>query len=173
VTALLTRTAVDANASTGCRTCPLGRDRYTGFGRVDVTSALQALDGLLPGRDRYEPNDDAGLNATKLYTQSRIDATLDFWDDQQDVYRVRLRKGQRMYAGLTGPPRTDVNLMLWAPGTTRVDDLRRQSMRVTQSARPGPREWLAYRATRGGFYYLQIKMASVGTGRYRLRIVKT
>jgi subtilisin family serine protease len=173
VTALLTRTAVDANASTGCRACPLGRDRYTGFGRVDVTSALQALDGLLPVRDRYEPNDDAGPSATKLYAQTRIDATLDFWDDQQDVYRVRLRKGQRMYAGLTGPPRTDVNLMLWAPGTTRVDDLRRQRMRVTQSARPGPREWLAYRATRGGFYYLQIKMASVGTGRYRLRIVKT
>jgi Subtilase family len=172
VTALLTRTAVDARAATGCRACPLGRDRFTGWGRLDVTSALAQLDGVLPPRDRYEPNDDAGARATRLFAQTRIDATLDFWDDQQDVYKIRLRRGQRMYVGLTGPPRTDVNLMLWRPGTTHVDDLRRQHRRVTQSARPGPREWLAYRAPRAGLYYLQVKIASVGAGKYRLRIVK-
>ncbi len=173
VTALLTRTAVDAKASTGCRTCPLGRDRFTGWGRLDIASALEQLGGVVPQRDRYEPNDDAGARATRLYSQSRVDATLDFWDDQQDVYKVRLRRGQRMYVGLTGPPRTDVNLMLWRPGTTHVDDLRRQHRRLTQSARPGPREWLAFRARETGLFYLQVKMASGGAGRYRLRIVKT
>ena len=137
VVALLTRTAVDANASTGCRTCPLGRDRYTGFGRVDVTSALQALDGLLPGRDRYEPNDDAGPAYRALYpVADRRDARL--LGRPAGRLPRPAAEGQRMYAGLTGPPRTDVNLMLWAPGTTRVGPLRRQSMRVTQSARPGP-----------------------------------
>ena len=135
--------------------------------------ALQQLDGIVPARDQYEPNDDAGSSATRLFAQTRVDATLDFWDDQQDVYKVALRAGQRMYVGLTGPPRTDVNLMLWRPGTTHVDDLRRQHRRLTQSARPGPREWLAYRASRSGLYYLQVKMASAGAGRYRLRIVKT
>jgi subtilisin family serine protease len=173
VTALLTRSAADAKASNGCAACPLGRDRLTGWGRLDVASALQQLDGIVPPRDRYEPNDDAGSSATRLFSQTRVDATLDFWDDQQDVYKVALRAGQRMYVGLTGPPRTDVNLMLWRPGTTHVDDLRRQHRRLTQSARPGPREWLAYRARRGGFYYLQVKMASVGSGKYRVRIVKT
>jgi len=44
---------------------------------------------------------------------------------------------------------------------------------VTQSARPGSREYLAYRATRGGLYYLQVKIASAGGGRYRLTVVKT
>jgi serine protease len=173
VTALLTRSAVDAKASNGCAACPLGRDRFTGWGRLDVASALEQLNGVMPSRDRYEPNDDAGARAARLYAQRRIDATLDFWDDQQDVYKVALRRGQRMYVGLTGPPRTDVNLMLWRPGTTHVDDLRRQHRRLTQSARPGPREWLAFRAPRAGLYYLQVKMASAGSGRYRLRIVKT
>ena len=173
VTALLTRSAADAKASNGCAACPLGRDRLTGWGRLDVTSALQQLDGIVPARDRYEPNDDAGASATRLFSQTRVDATLDFWDDQQDVYKIALRAGQRMYVGLTGPPRTDVNLMLWRPGTTHVDDLRRQHRRLTQSARPGPREWLAYRARQRGLYYLQVKMASVGSGKYRIRIVKT
>jgi hypothetical protein len=173
VTALLTRTAVDARAATGCRACPLGRDRFTGWGRVDVTSALQQLAGVLPPRDRYEPNDDAGARATRLFRQTRVDATLDFWDDQQDIYKVRLRRGQRIYVGLTGPPRTDVNLMFWRPGTTHVDDLRLQHRRLTQSARPGPREWLKFRAKRAGLYYLHVKMASAGSGRYRLRIVRT
>jgi subtilisin family serine protease len=174
VTALLEQTAVDVNAARGCKGCPLGRDRFTGWGRVDVTSAIENLTGQLPPRDRYEPNDEAGNRATRIYGRSRrLEATLDYWDDQQDVYAVRLHKGQRMYAGLIGPPRTDVNLVLWRPGTREVDDLRLQRMRVRQSARPGPREYLAYRAKRTGLYYLQVKMASAGSGSYRLTVVKT
>jgi hypothetical protein len=174
VTALLQQTAVDVNAARGCKGCPLGRDRYTGWGRVDVTSALGQLRGQLPPRDRYEPNDDAAGRSTRIFGQRRrLEATLDYWDDQQDVYAVRLRKGQRVYAGIIGPPRTDVNLVLWPPGTIRVDDLAQQHLRVRQSARPGPREYLAFRAKRRGLYYLQVKMASGGTGRYRLTIVKT
>jgi subtilisin family serine protease len=173
VTALLEQTAVDVNPARGCATCPRGRDRFTGWGRVDVTAALENLT-LLPPRDRYEPNDEAGSRATRIFGRSRrLEATLDYWDDQQDVYAVRLVKGQRMYAGLIGPPRTDVNLVLWQPGTTEVDDLRLQRLRVRQSARPGPREYLAYRAQRTGLYYLQVKMASAGSGSYRLTIVKT
>ena len=78
-----------------------------------------------------------------------------------------------MYAGLVGPARTDVNLVLWRPGTTAVDDLRSQKRRLTQSARPGAREYLAYRARGSGLYYLQVKIASAGGGRYRLMLVKT
>jgi len=174
VSALLVGSADDVNAARGCRTCPAGRDRYTGWGRLDVSSALGLLAGQLPPRDRYEPNDDAGPRAVQVYgRRTRIEATLDFWDDQQDVYGVFLRKGQRVYAGLMGPPRTDVNLVLWRPGTVGVDDLRHQRRRVTQSAHPGPREFLAYRAPRAGVYYLQVKMSSAGAGRYRITLVKT
>ena len=173
VMALLERTASDSRASSGCKGCPLGRDRFTGWGRLDVTAALQQLDGAVPAPDLYEPNDDAGRHAVRLFGASkRAEATLDFWDDQQDVYAIRLRKGQAMYAGLRGPPRTDVNLILWPPGTTSVDDLSKQELRVEESARPGAREYLGYRATRTGLHYLQVKIASAGAGRYRLRIVK-
>ena len=171
---LLERYAVDVNAANGCKACPPRRDRYTGWGRLDIAAALKGLDGPIPSRDRYEPNDEAAGRAVQIFgKQRRLEATLDYWDDQQDVYAVRLKRGQRMYAGLVGPARTDVNLVLWRPGTTAVDDLRAQTRRVTQSARPGAREYLAYRAKRGGLYYLQVKIASSGGGRYRLTIVKT
>jgi hypothetical protein len=173
VVALLERTAVDSRAASGCKPCPLGRDRFTGWGRLDVTQALQQLEGPLPARDQYEPNDDAGPRAVQLFGWSkRVEAALDFWDDQQDVYAIQLRKGQRMYAGLRGPPRTDVNLVLWKPGTLAVDDLSRQELRADQSARPGPREYLAFRAPSAGLYYLQVKIATAGSGPYVLNIVK-
>ena len=35
----------------------------------------------------------------------RIKATVDFWDDQDDVYAIRLRKGQAVYLGLTAADR--------------------------------------------------------------------
>jgi hypothetical protein len=41
-----------------------------------------------------------------------------------------------------------------------------------QSARPGPREYLSYRAPRTGTYYVQVKLGSRGAGRYKLVIVK-
>ena len=46
-------------------------------------------------------------------------------------------------------------------------------MRLTQSTRDGANEALSYRATAGGWYYVQVKMAAPGSGRYSLRLVKT
>jgi hypothetical protein len=174
VTALLQRTAVDANAATGCRACPLQRDRLTGWGRLDVTAAVQALGGQLPLRDRLEPNDDAGAQAVQLWgNRSRVDATLDFWDDQNDVYAIRLERGQRLFVSVVGPRGADVNLVLWRPGTKAVEDLRRQDLRARQSARPGSSEHVAYRAPRAGVYFAHVKMATANAGRYRLTLVKT
>src|SRR5207247_6098597 len=172
VTYVLERSAVDGKPSTGCSACPFGRDRYTGWGRLDVTAALQNLDTSLPV-DKYESNDDAGKQAFPRWgVRRRIQATLDYWDDQDDVYSIRLRKGQRLFAGVLGPPSTDTNLVLWLPGTRAVEDFRHQDFRARESARPGPNEHLSYRATRSGTYYLQVKMATAGSGRYRLSVVK-
>ena len=175
VAALLERTAVDATAENGCRECAALRDAYTGWGRLDVTAAVQALEGPLPPRDRYEPNDDAGeQQATTLWGSiRRIEATLDYWDDQTDVYRVKLRRGQAVYASVRGPVRTDTNLLLWRPGTTDVDDLGKQDLRARQASRPGPRQQLGYRARKTGWFYVQVKLASPGSGGYRLTVVKT
>ncbi len=173
VTALLTRTARDVNAATGCTSCPLQRDALSGWGRLDVTSALRALSGPIPARDRLEPNDDAGALAPMLWGQSRRqEATLDFWDDQSDVYGIRLKKDQPVYVSVRGPAGTDTNLILWKPGTRHVDDLASLSLVAHQSARPGPREWLSYSAPRAGTYYVQVKLGSRGAGRYKLVVVK-
>jgi hypothetical protein len=102
----------------------------------------------------------------------RVEATLDFWDDQSDVYAIKLRKRQPVFVSLRGPGGTDANLILWQPGTQRIDDLRSLHLVAKQSARPGPREWLQYRAPRAGTYYVQAKLSSRGSGRYRLTIVK-
>ena len=175
VTALLTRSAVDAAAATGCRQCPTGRDELTGWGRLDVTAALQnALSGPAFPVDGFEPNDDAGKRAYTLWgSRRRLTATLDYWDDQNDVYRIYLRRRETLYVSLVGPPRTDATLALWGPGTYEIDDLAQQEMRVRLSSRPGPNEHLAYRAPRAGFYYAHVKLtAEGGPGAYRLSVVK-
>jgi subtilisin family serine protease len=173
VTALLTRTARDVSAATGCRGCPLQRDALTGWGRLDVTAALRQLSGQIPAKDRLEPNDDAGDRAVMLWGQTRkLEATLDFWDDQNDVYAIRLRRGQPVYLSVRGPAGHDTNLILWKPGTTHVDDLASVRRVARQSARPGPREYLSYRAPKAGIYYVQVKLGARGAGRYKLVIVK-
>jgi hypothetical protein len=174
VTAILPGTARDVRPGTGCRACSFRRDALTGWGRLDVTAALnEAATGQLPPKDAFEPNDDAGTRARMLWGPTpRVEATLDFWDDQSDVYAIKLRKRQPVFVSLRGPGGTDANLILWQPGTQRIDDLRSLHLVAKQSARPGPREWLQYRAPRAGTYYVQAKLSSRGSGRYRLTIVK-
>ena len=174
VTALLTGTARDVSPASGCRSCTLRRDALSGWGRLDVTAAIrETLTDKLPPRDRYEPNDDAGSKAAFLWGKRRkIEATLDFWDDQTDVYAIKLRRGQRVFASVRGPAGTDTNLILWKPGASRVDDLSSIRLVARQSARTGPQEHVGYRAPKAGTYYVQVKLGSRGSGRYRLTVVK-
>ena len=102
----------------------------------------------------------------------RLEATLDFWDDQNDVYAIQLRRGQPVYVSVRGPAGHDTNLILWSPGTKHVDDLATIGRVARQSARPGPREYLSYRAPKAGIYYVQVKLGARGAGRYKLVIVK-
>jgi subtilisin family serine protease len=174
VTALLTRTARDASAATGCSLCPLQRDAFTGWGRLDLTAALRALSGPIPARDRLEPNDDAGDDAAMLWGKKRrVEATLDFWDDQSDVYALKLKRRQRIDISLRGPAGTDTNLIVWKPGTKHVDDLASLQLVAKQAARPGPREHLGFRPAKAGTYYVQVKLGSRGSGKYRLVVVKS
>ena len=174
VTALLTGTAADVNAATGCRACGFRRDALTGWGRLDVNAALRALDaGSVPAADAREPNDDLGAKAAPVWGPiQRLQATLDYWDDQNDVYAVRLRRGQPFYASVRGPAGTDTNLIVWRPGAKSIDDLDSLGRVAAQSARPGAREYLQYRAPASGTYYVQVKLGSRGSGRYKLTIVK-
>ena len=174
VTELLTRTAHDVNGATGCPGCATQRDPLTGWGRLDVTAALKQLLTAGPQPpDKLEPNDDAGDDAAALWgTSNRIDATLDFWDDQNDVYAIKLKRGQRVFLSVRGPVGTDTNLILWRPQTKHVDDLTSLRLVARQSARSGPQEHLSFRAPKLGTYYVQVKLGSRGGGKYRLTLVK-
>jgi thermitase len=175
VTALLERTSVDMDPKTGCAACAVGRDQLSGWGRIDVAAAIAQLAGPLPLRDHFEANDDAGSRAYELVGEElRIKATVDFWDDQDDVYAIRLRKGQRVYVGLTGEDQDDdLNLALWLPKTWSIYDVRTLRFRIRASARPGGREYFSYRAARAGNYFVQVRISTPGSARYRLAVVKS
>jgi subtilisin family serine protease len=176
VTALLEHSAVDMTPATGCRRCAEWRDQYSGWGELDVSAALTTLGDAVPPPDRYESNDDAGSRAFALWGRSiDVTASLDFWDDQIDVYKVKLRKGQTVAVSVHGPTDSRVNLVLWRPGTQQVEGLSPdlQARRLTQSVSGGPNEHILHRAAQTGWYYVELKLPAPGAGQYRLHISKS
>lgn len=172
---LLERTADDMAPASGCLRCPAGRDELSGWGRLDVAQALTRV-ASPPAPDRFETNDGAGLEAFRLWgLRNGITATVDFWDDQFDVYAIRLRAGERLAATLDGPFKATSSLVLWKPGTTQLDEfsLRVLRQRAAQSAKRGWRQRLSYRAKRSGWHFLQVKVASPDSGPYRLIYAKS
>jgi subtilisin family serine protease len=178
VVSLIERNADDATPSSGCGHCVPGRDPLTGWGELNVAAAVAAL-GAPPPRDAYEPNDDAGADAYRLYFSARaksrlVRASVDFWDDQDDVYAIRLRRGNKLYVSLVPNVSPQVVLALWQPSTLSVTDLAHQDLRVRLSDRPGRRERLAFTAPYDGWYDLQVRLTepSIPTVAYRLSVVR-
>ena len=176
---LITRTAQDANPGSGCKPCPAGRDALSGWGRLDVTAAIvQALRGPAPEPDRLETNDDAGARAQKLFgTRGKLlRATIDFWDDQNDVYKIRIRGRERLVASVRGPAGT--RLFLWRPGTEHVDGptgIVLPRKRIAQSVQRGSVQQFGFtNRGRSDWYYLQVKIGSPspGSGPYTLSYSK-
>jgi hypothetical protein len=174
VTRLLQSTARDLSAETGCEACGVGRDAYSGWGRLDVAAAVAALAGRIPGRDYYETNDDLGARSYAVSgANRRLEARVDFWDDQDDVYAIHLNPGQPVYVGLTGKDSTvDLSLALWESGARSVQRVADFRYRVRTSARPGARQYLSYRSGFAGTFYVQVRISSPGASRYRLTVVK-
>ena len=174
VSNLLTRSSADANPDTGCIRCTVGRDAMTGWGQLDIGRAVDALDNQLPAADRYEGNDQVA-NAASLWGRKgqRIHGTIDYWDDRQDVYKVRLRAGQRFVAKLRGSSGTNTNLFLWKPGTTTVRAaVADRRFLAGQSKTPGSRERIRVTIKQSGWYYLVVRAVTPGAGRYGLRYRK-
>jgi subtilisin family serine protease len=161
---LLERSADDASPTTGCAQCPVGRDPFTGWGTLDVLRALTMLtDGTeLPPPDRYEPNDDAGPWSHALPPLPRtVRATLDFWDDNIDVYRVHLNAKAKLFARITPASAGTIRMALWSPGAHHVEGLAVDtSARLAQSRRVGTQSRLAFKAPVTGIYYLEVKLVS-------------
>ena len=172
ITTMLERSALDQMAATGCRRCAEGRDALTGWGRLDVAGVVN-WPRSHPVADRYETNDEAGAGAKLVRGRSaRIRARIDYWDDQNDVYAVRLKRNQRLSLRLFGEG-MEVDLAIWRPGTRRVDDVRSLSgSPVDQSKRRGAKDTLHFRPKRAGRYYVQVKITEPGSGPYRLDLVR-
>lgn len=171
VVALLEGSAADAVPASGCGACASGRDRFTGSGSVDQVASLELLSAGKPPRDRYEPNDDAGASAYPLYgSRRRVDATLDYWNDRDDVYRVYLRAGERLVASGGASTFLRPALGLWRPGTETVDEA---SAPVRRLAALPPGATLRYRARAAGWYVLHARATLPGAGPYRLVVTKS
>jgi subtilisin family serine protease len=175
VATLLEHSADDVNAANGCPKCALLRDSLSGWGRLNIGKAVEALNGPLPPADRYETNDDAGTQARTMWGKRiTIGATVDYYDDQVDVYRIALSGGEHLSAKLVGGwAGANVNLVLWRPGTRHVDDLRAQKLRAAASAAPGGIQRLRFTAPGRGWYYVEVKVTSPGFGPYALTLAKT
>jgi len=157
VTTILERQTDDVSASTGCAACPSGRDMFSGWGSLDVQKAVAAVtQGNLPPSDRFEPNDTVQQAYRLRGPRPMAGATLDYWDDRVDVYRVKLARGQRLLARVRSRP--TVNLIL----------LSGPKARLMQSV-SGQKQRLAYRVRRTGWYYVKVRCAA-GAGRYTLRL---
>jgi subtilisin family serine protease len=167
---VLERATDDVNATNGCPRCGLLRDPLSGWGRLDVAKAVGALAGPLPPADNYESNDDAGTQAWTVWgKRDKLKATIDYWDDPVDVYRIQLKRGQTLTAELSADGGPAYTLELWKPRTVHVDRASSQQQLAAQSAT----KRLRFKVNAGGWYYLEVKAASPGSGPYALAITKT
>ena len=174
VTSILEHSADDVNASNGCAACPTGRDEYTGWGRLDVEQAVAAVNaGAIPPSDALEPNDKLS-QAKKLWgRRPDVRATLDFWNDRVDWYRVRLDKGQwlqaRAQARWSG---ARVRLTLWEPGTPTILHGNARTRRAAQGGHPGASQHFSYRVPKADWYYVEVGLVRPGAGAYTLELSK-
>ena len=169
ISQILRTTADDAKPSNGCDECSPGPDALTGWGRLDIDAAMGELAGGGPPADKLEPNDDTGSHAALVDGKLSVRATLDWWDDPNDVYRVHLVRGQRLSV-FVASPKVDPSIVLWKPGLHALADAR-SDLRARRSIHPlGAPERIRFKAYRTAWYTLQVKLARPGFGPYRIHL---
>jgi hypothetical protein len=172
VSELLEHSAIPATPANGCGECLPGRDALSGWGKLDIAAAVHMLrNARLPVRDRFEPDDDVSLGTPIRKSKIRVRATVDYWDDRNDVYRIRLKRGQSVRV-VAKSRAVDVSLVLWKPGLHRLAgaDAKLRARRSVHGL--GVKERLRYRAAKAGWYSLQVVAAKPGAGAYSLRVTR-
>jgi subtilisin family serine protease len=168
VSFLLERSADDVNATNGCPRCGLLHDSLSGWGRLDVAKAVEALAGPLPPPDADEPNDDASTLAWTVWGKhNKVTATVDYWDDPVDVYRVALKQREVLNAQLTAG--AGISLELWQPKTVHVDRPASLPLLITQTSS----NRLRFRAPKRGMYFVEVRAASPAFSPYTLTLAKS
>jgi hypothetical protein len=174
VSTLIERTATLATPVNGCEACSGSRDALSGWGKLDISAAVRAVRAQhVPVRDHFEPNDDIASARKIRGKKARFRVTIDYWDDPDDVYKIRLKRGQRLSV-VTGPtPNVDISLNLWRPG---LDSLAGSTnwFRAARSVHLiGDPERIDYRATQTGWFSLQVSAVRPDSGSYWLRIKRS
>jgi subtilisin family serine protease len=151
-----------------------GRDAGTGAGSLDVVELLGTASQSLPPRDQFETNDDAGERARRipLRASRSFKATIDYYDDPSDVYRVYLRRGKWVTVTLTGALGGSSTLVLWSPGTEHVSEVTNVAVRsgAITAWRKGARPALKLTIPRSGWYFVEVKAPGGGGGEYLLSL---
>jgi thermitase len=168
---LLDRTATPATPDNGCSDCPLGRNAMTGWGKLNIAAAVRAIRaGQAPTPDRFEPNDDVVVGKAIHGRKTRFRATVDYWDDSNDVYRIKLRRGQGVTVTARPTSSLALSVVLWKPALASIAEAR-ASFRARRSTNgPGEVDRLRYRAKKTGWYSLQVAVSRPSFGAYTLRI---
>jgi subtilisin family serine protease len=173
VTSILERSAEDMT-DTACKRCENGRDEASGWGLLDVAGALQRAIGDLPAPDVDEPNDDTGTRAfTVVGRKHQLKATLDGWDDPNDVYRIFLKAGTTLSLQLDGKT-VGPTLSLWRPGTRTIDTTFGVSGKplLRALAAVGATRRLSFKASTKGWYFVQVAAGVGQSGAYVLTLAK-
>jgi subtilisin family serine protease len=145
---------------------PAGRDDATGYGAVNARAAvvLQA-----PADDEAEVNDDVKwLSSVQRLSQIReplaVEARVDHYDDRDDVYAVRMNRGERVRVRLVYAD-GQVDLSLFRPGTTTVRLSSPSAGRNRITSRRGDRnaKTISYTAKKNGRHFVVVTARSGGT----------
>jgi subtilisin family serine protease len=150
-----------------------GFDSFTGFGRLDIPTALTVAP---PPADPQEPNEDVTYvklggflhRATAALTTARrksgsIAARLDRGDDPSDVYRLWV-PGRKAVSVALQPTDGDADLALWGPKTVSVLETgpaRKRDARGISERSGTKRERLGVRNTgrKGAYFYAEASYA--------------
>jgi hypothetical protein len=162
---------------------PSGFDRDTGYGLLDIPSALTRA---APFSDHQEPNDDIRLikagglfsDATTPITGPRksgasFRARLDVTEDPEDVYRVYVPPARTVRVTVT--PDADVDVDLWKPTASSVflrGAARTRNLFASSRKRGAKAEKVSVRnPTKRAFYaYLDVYLPSRGAGSAAYRV---
>ena len=156
---------------------PHGFDPETGFGMLDIPSALVAP---AQNRDSTEPNDDVRLvkpgglfpsGVAPLTTPKRTSAfvrgSVDGIDDPNDVYRVWVPAHRELIVRASN---SSVRLRLWRPGTPTVAEEGVAQVRDLLASRAA-HATTTNTSQKGGYYYADVRLGrSVGSARYQLNV---
>lgn len=128
---------------------------------------------LFPGQggtcrdDRFEPNDDPGA-ATPGEALLGTEEALSLCSGDEDWFEVTLNRFDVLEAEIGFDGRADLDLALYAPGTT---DRSVSPLALSNGTRP--REYVAHRAQRAGRHYVRVYGSRRSdSSDYRLRLVR-